>query len=500
MDVFLMFKDKKFDFSQDLPEYAQDLIIDLGLDIIFKSASNDDEFYYEVIKKSMLFHLTDKNEIYYRQDVLKDCINNVEIVKDIYALTLEAIKKEKESLFGFFMKYPDSIVYSARQVLEDFFEVLKKIKIIAVEKNSYFFSEGFKSFFERLKLELSDEYLQKVDDVLKKLKFENGILITSQLGVGAKPSNFRIMYPKQEKQNLLKSLIKKKSTYTITIPERDEGGYRALSEIKNKSFEKISNILANTVYYLLDFFNQLKIELAFYLSWAILYEKLQKIGVHLSYPVCYEVNERIFSFESLSDVSLVLAKENKVVENNLLANRKDLLIITGANMGGKTTFLRSIAQAAVFSQCGMFVGAKSFHYSLSSGIFTHFKKEEDKFLQSGKFDEELKRLSKLIDYVKPNALFLFNESFSSTNDNEASKIAKYIVENLIEKKIRIFFVTHLYEFAHLMDKENLDTVMFLKAQRTPDGQRTFKIIESKPMRKSYAEDLFSKIFLKEVSI
>jgi len=102
-----------------------------------------------------------------------------------------------------------------------------------------------------------------------------------------------------------------------------------------------------------------------------------------------------------------------------------------------------------------------------------------------------------VDYLKPNALVLFNESFSSTNDHEASIIAKYITEGLIEKKIRIFFVTHLWEFASLISKENSNNVMFLKAQRNSDGTRTFKIIESKPQSKSYAEDLFKKIFNKE---
>jgi len=497
MQAYLMFKEKKFDSKESLPQYLEDLVSDLGLDVIFEAASNKDEFTYKVIKTGILLSLKDKEEIIYRQNVLKDCINNKETVKAMYELSIEAIKKEKESLFGIFIKHPDSIVYSSRQVLEDFFDILKKLKNIILESESNFKSQGFQLFFSRIKAKLSDEYLDRVDLILKHLRFEDGILITSKINMSAKPSFFRIMYPKREKQSFIKSFLKSKNAYTIYIPERDEGGFRALSELKNNALSKIANILANTVYYLLDFFNQLKVELTFYIACTELYDKLQKIGISLCFPVIYSQDKRVLSFEDLSESSLALVKKGPVVSNSLCINNIDLILTTGANMGGKTTFLRSIGQACLFSQCGMFVAAKSFEYSLSNGVFTHFKRQEDKTLKSGKFDEELKRLNNIVNYLKPNALVLFNESFSSTNDHEASIIAKYITEGLIEKKIRIFFVTHLWEFASLISKENYNNVMFLKAQRNLDGTRTFKIVESKPQSKSYAEDLFKKIFNKE---
>ncbi|MGC9168069.1 MAG: MutS-related protein [Desulfurella sp.] len=495
MQVYLMFKDKKFDYKESLPSYVEDLIIDLGLDIIFSKASEGDEFIQEVIKHGILQSLNDIQTIIYRQEVLKDCINNKDTIKAIYEISLEAIKKEKESLFGIFVKHPDSIVYSSRQVLEDFFAILEKLKNIFIENESKFKSEGFRQLFYRIKTKLSDEYLNKVDSVLKKLRFENGISINAKLSMLGKPSFFQVMHTKKDKQSLIKSIFKQKNSYKIYIPEQDEGGFRALSEIKNNALNNIANTLANTVYYLLDFFNQLRVEIAFYLACTKIYEKLVDI-TSVCFPEIYPQDKRMLAFFELSEPSLALVKESKVVVNSLEANQKNIVLITGANMGGKTTFLRSIAIACLFSQCGMFVAAKSFKYSLSSGIFTHFKKQEDKTLKNSKFDEELNRLSNIVDFLKPHSIVFFNETFSSTNDHEASIIAKYITESLIEKQIRVFFVTHLYEFAYLID--NLDNSIFLKAQRNKDGTRTFKIVESKPEPKSYSEDLFKKIFNKEV--
>ncbi len=66
----------------------------------------------------------------------------------------------------------------------------------------------------------------------------------------------------------------------------------------------------------------------------------------------------------------------------------ELLIITGANQGGKSTFLCAVGLAQVMMQCGMFVAAESFSANVCDGIYTHYKREEDASMRSGKLDEE----------------------------------------------------------------------------------------------------------------
>jgi DNA mismatch repair ATPase MutS len=52
-------------------------------------------------------------------------------------------------------------------------------------------------------------------------------------------------------------------------------------------------------------------------------------------------------------------------------------MITGANQGGKSTFLRAMGQAQLMAQAGMFAPAQALSVSVCSGVFTHFKREED---------------------------------------------------------------------------------------------------------------------------
>jgi DNA mismatch repair ATPase MutS len=170
------------------------------------------------------------------------------------------------------------------------------------------------------------------------------------------------------------------------------------------------------------------------------------------------------------------------------------MIITGANQGGKSTFLRSIGLAQLMLQCGMFVPAESFNNNICRRLFTHYKREEDTTMESGKFDEELNRMNNIVDNLQPNSMILFNESFAATNEREGSEIAKQIVCALLEKNIKIFFVTHLYEFSRIFYDNKMENVIFLRAERKIDGKRTFKIIEGKPLPTSYGEDLYRKIF------
>jgi DNA mismatch repair ATPase MutS len=181
-----------------------------------------------------------------------------------------------------------------------------------------------------------------------------------------------------------------------------------------------------------------------------------------------------------------------VVGNDVDANGKPLVIITGANRGGKSTFLRSVGLAQLMMQCGLFVTADAFAGSVHTGLFTHYKREEDRSMRSGKFDDELVRMSEIADRMRRGALVLFNESFAATHEREGSEIARQIVTALRESDVTIFFVSHMYEFARsFLDDEH---VLFLRADRDDDGGRSFRLREAKPLSQSFGVDLYHRIF------
>lgn len=142
----------------------------------------------------------------------------------------------------------------------------------------------------------------------------------------------------------------------------------------------------------------------------------------------------------------------------------------------------------------MFTPAESFHCNVCEGLFTHYKREEDTTMKSGKLDEELARMSHIVEDLKPNCMLLFNESFAATNEREGSEIARQITTALMDRKIKVFFVTHLFEFARGLHEKQLSNAVFLRAERRDDGERTFRLVEGEPLQTSYGEDLYERVF------
>ncbi|MGA8618401.1 MAG: hypothetical protein WB660_07770 [Candidatus Sulfotelmatobacter sp.] len=211
-------------------------------------------------------------------------------------------------------------------------------------------------------------------------------------------------------------------------------------------------------------------------------------------PEPFALGKAMFSCRGLYDVCLSLCIKDRVVGNDASGDGKVLVMITGANRGGKSTFLRSVGVSQLMMQCGMFVPAESFGANLCDGMFTHFKREEDTSMKSGKLDEELGRVSSIVDNVTPNSVVLLNESFASTNEREGSEIARQIVQALLEAGIKVFYVTHMFDLAQTFSSAKMDGALLLRAERLPDGRRTFRFVEGEPLPTSYGKDLYERIF------
>jgi DNA mismatch repair ATPase MutS len=497
MKAFLMYRDRDFDPKVELPANEPFLTQDLELNTLFYAMGRGDKFLYEISRKAVLAGLKDKDTIIYRQDILKDCLINSSVVKEIYDLARESIEKKKKEHYWYLGNYinPSIVLHSSVRIMQMFLDYLKKLKNIAEEHSDKFKSVGFTRFFAMLKKELSDEYLTSVQDHLHELEFRNGILMSAELGRGNKGVNYVLHKNRDRKQSWLARIVARRApAYTFRIPPRDEAGARALGDLRVRGINLVANALGQSADHILNFFDMLKTELAFYIGCLNLHEVLAAKGEPTCFPQPLAAGERGTRFQGLYDVCLTLRLDQRVVGNNINADGKDLVIITGANQGGKSTFLRSLGLAQLMMQCGMFVPAESFTADISDGIFTHYKREEDVTMSSGKLDEELSRMSDIVDNVKANSLILFNESFAATNEREGSEIARQIITALLEKRIKIWYVTHLYDFAHSFFEKNMENAIFLRAERQADGGRTFKISEGAPLETSYGEDLYNTIF------
>lgn len=495
MKVFLMHKDQDFDHTRTPPWNTADLTQDLALETLFLAMAADDRLMFDVARSAILLGLqNDAATVVYRQDVLRDSLENPAIVREIYDIAVTAIESERRNIWGGFSRYPKANLSRAIASLQEFAAKLKDLRSVAYRDADKFHSEGFQILFAMLRRELSDDYFAKIESHLMYLKFRKGILVSATLGKGNKGKNYVLRKPLIPEPGWIKRLfVRQPPSFRYQLHPRDEAGAHALSELEDRGINLVANALAQSTDHIRSFFNVLRTELAFYLGCVNLHNQLVQREQPTVFPNLGTGDTHLFSTRELYDPCLVLSMQGKVVGNDVNADHKSLVIVTGANQGGKSTFLRSVGIAQLMTQAGMFAPAASYTSELCDGLFTHYKREEDDTMTSGKFDEELNRMSDIADHITSNSIILFNESFAATNEREGSEIARQIVTALLERNVRVFFVSHLYDFAHSI--MNAIDARFLRADREENGDRTFKLVEGEPLETGFGEDLYKKIFL-----
>jgi DNA mismatch repair ATPase MutS len=487
---------------EQLPPATLALSQDLELETLFHAMAAGDEFLLEVARKAVLASLHERDTILYRQHILADCLERADIVREMYGIAVEAIERERKVFGWSIYDSPRGVLRRSVEVLQIFVSLLKRLRRMADEHGAKFRSEGFARLFGMLAKELDDEYLGKIEDHLRRLELRDGVLMSVQLGQGNKGVNYILRKPQQVKQTWIERLQgwvdrlprRERSSYVYEVADRDESGFRTLSELEGRGISHVAAALAQSTDHILSFFRMLRLELGFYVGCLNLRDRLAGKGE----PVCFgeplPIGRPTLSTRGLYDVCLSLSMDGRTVGNDVNADGRSLVMITGANRGGKSTFLRSIGLAQLMLQCGMFVCAESFRASLCDGIFTHFKREEDAGMKSGKLDEELSRMSLIADKLTPGSLVLLNESFAATNEREGSEIARQIVRALLETGIRVFYVTHMFDLAHGFSRAKMEAALFLRAERLADGARTFRLVEGEPLPTSFGEDLYRRIF------
>jgi len=496
MKAYLLYQDRDFDFGASLPPGHEDLIQDLELTTLLQAMAAGDKFLAGVSAKVLLTCLPDPQAIRYRQRVLADCLAYPEVIREMYAVAAGALEDKRHLWGGYGGTYQNasSNLSGAVSHLEAYVARLRQLRQIADDHGEEFRSDGLRALFATLHRELDDEYFEEISDHLKQLRFRAGTLISARLDRDNSGIGFVLRAPGEGRRRWAERLgIEPRSTYSFTIPPRDDAGGQILADLTGRGINLVANAAAQSADHIGSYFTMLRAELGFYVSCLNLAGQLAAKGVPVTVPDPAQPSPPVFSCTDLRDACLELQSQGPVVGNDVQADGKPLVIITGANSGGKSTFLRSAGVAQLMMQCGLFVTAESYRANVTSGIFTHFIRGEDASMTSGRLDDELKRMSVIAGQIRPHSLMLFNESFAGTNEREGSEIGDQIVRALLDAGITVFFVTHRYEFADRFRRQHAYPVLFLRAERQPDGRRNYKLAAKDPLPTSYGEDLYYRL-------
>lgn len=493
MRPLLLAPDVDLDLERELPSQTEAVASDLGLESVFRAMANDDELINHVVRHLLLASLTDQDVILYRQAILQDCLEHPETIRELYQLADDTLLAERRNPYlALFSRRPTSILWRGVETLKVLEDSLRRLGAFADREAGTFASSGLRRFIGTIQSELDDDYLALVRQELQSLGLRHGMEVSARLGAGNKGADYTLRRPPTRGPGWRGRLpLQEPDAFTFEVA--GESDTASLGELRDRGLNLVADALGRATDHVLGFFVLLRQELAFYIGCLNLHQRLGERGVAICFPEPDPQPLRL-QVRGLSDLVLLLESGSAVVPNDLDADGRPLVVITGANQGGKSTFLRSLGTAQLLLQAGMFVPAQAFSASLASGIFTHYKREEDKALESGKFDEELRRMSDLVDRARPGALVLSNESFSATNEREGSDIGRDVIEALLDAGVRVVLVTHLFELASSLLRDRGQRARFLRAERADDGSRSYRLREGEPLATSYGRDLYTRIF------
>ncbi len=536
MKVCLLYRDKERSEGEAYFDTSS-IIKDLGLEKIFlaaskklvlengevKSVEKEDTYIRDTMKNVMMVPLNTAEEIVFRQEIARDCIKNEDLIKGLYEISRDMILKWNELGRGGRDKMqnsnPVSKLITDIRVLHLFCDRLAMVRELLREYEDRISSPGLIAFRDDLFRSFpreKEEHIRKIlsdisfftdgadeDDGGKDRIFVPKIVMECGLEDGLKFSSIKIEEVTSESEKYLKrgsTRYKLREMMNARIPD-------SFSTENDIRINEQSHILeAGVVSYLteelkketeefLNFFDRLKFQSAFYLGAVWLKAQMERVCNEWCFPkVC---DRRDLEFDELRELAMGLERHINIIGNSCSLKQKDLMIVTGANQGGKSTFLRSIGIAQVMLQCGLMVMARSYLGGIFPRIFVHFTRREDSEMNSGRLDEELKRMNGIVEHIGDGSLLLLNESFATTTEKDGSVIAYDIVKALGEAGVRILMVTHLLSFAkrvHEETKSDEDSgVVFLSAERKEDGSRTFRMIKHEPELTSFGLDLYEKV-------
>lgn len=228
-------------------------------------------------------------------------------------------------------------------------------------------------------------------------------------------------------------------------------------------------------------------EITFYTSVTELVKRASQARLPHCYPKLSETPK--FCANSAYDIALLEKEGVQIIPNDIKFEQGNAFcFLTGANGGGKTTYIRCVAANLILAAAGCPVFATDATVFPFPFIGGHFPIDET--AKDGRLAEEQIRVDDLLRECANGGFLFFNETFSGANDKKGLVLTLDCAENCTKRGIFALFVTHFHEVVGhgfpllwtLIDTEN-------------ENRRTYKIVQHEGLKSSYAEDILKKYHL-----
>ncbi len=482
----ILFKNDNYKLVTEQPEFFVDIHLDKIVDNIV--TINDDT----VLKHIFYTHLNGLDDIKYRQEVFTDLENNdiFSIIKNYY----DRIKKMNGYLSGIENLYE----YQRERWLLDSIEIYcEAINTLYGDLlNSDIKSRGLNSLKEYLNGYIKSGYFislvndtGKLKSELSKIRYLMHIRGTKVVVSGYRSDNDY----SDDVENAFEKFRedgeeKKNVNYSHSMGHVEAALLSLVARLYPDEFTellKYYNKHKNFIDTEISVFNR---EINFYLKYINYISKIKNYGLSFSMPEITEDKDNIYSYGGFNLALADKIRDKTICNDFNINNDERIIVITGPNNGGKTTFARAFAQLHYLANLGLPVPGKKSRLFLFDKIFTHFEKSEDVNNLRGKLEGDLMRIKYIIDNGTDKSIIIINEMLSSTTLNDAIYIGKQIVDNIRKINSICVYVTFVDELT------SIGNTVSMVGQVLKDNPeiRTHKIIREPANGLAYAMALAEK--------
>ena len=265
-----------------------------------------------------------------------------------------------------------------------------------------------------------------------------------------------------------------------------------VAKLNPDTFARLEQCCARNHGYLNDTVGRFDREVQFYLAYLEHIAPFRASGLAFSYP---RVSGRSKDVRGTETFDLALAAKltedsGAVVTNDFhLTDAERILVVSGPNNGGKTTFARTFGQLHYLAGLGLPVAGEEVRLFLADRIFTHFEREEDIETLRGKFEDELFRIHEILAHATGDSVLIMNESFGSTTLRDALTVGTEVMRRIIDLDALCVFVTFVDELSRLGP-----TTVSMMSTVVPDDPavRTYKVVRKRADGLAYAAAIAEK--------
>ena len=484
-----------------LPEHAKawkdeveapDSFPDLNLDRVVSDITSNHKYKEYELEKFYYRLLAGKEAVVYRQQIFQDLQDQtkLELIRDF----AHAMKRT-ESRIRSASRYPYEY-QKEREILDSakiYCDAVAALSAAIVRAD--FKSAGFLAFADLLTEYVnSDEFkiLAKETESLEKdlLNVEYSLIIKSDGVI------IRRFAPAQDYTAELAGVFEKfkndkSEMVKVRTPSHHDINHveailvELIAKFYPAVFQKLKAYFEKYSDYVNPAIRRFYREIQFYLSYIDYIVPMESANLKFCIPSISEVDRNILIRDgfNIALASVLIHKREKVICNDfLLEGDERIVVVTGRNQGGKTTFASSLAQIEYLGCLGLPVPASYARLCIVDEIFTHFQKEEaGENLRSG-LEDDLLRIHDVIMHSTAESMIIINEMLSSCTLQDASAIGKKILGTIQKIGCICVYVTFIHDLIEF------DKTVCMTNEVDPHNPdiSTYKLVRKRPDTDSYA--------------